>query len=487
MASRREAWGSYWLGMGALITVSALKVILTAWVDVEFTALIFAPAILIAAGLGGLAPGAFITALSLPLVVLLTDSVMDRPTAVDLMLFALVGFGIAFLGGSLRDARHRAEQSSRLLQRRESYLQSILDSVSDATIAIRGDGGIISFNDAAERLFGYREKDILSRNITMLLADGIKASDNPFLAHPTSRKKRGVDTGARVVTGMRKDGTTFPMSVEIARSVSGDEVIITGFVRDITEYQKAASELEAAQADAVRQSRLNEMGEMTSALAHEINQPLAAIANYVQGSRRMLDRFDPSLLPQLRESLGHATTQTLRAGSIIHHMRDFVTRGETGKEIIDLERLVRDGAAMAMIGTKDIAFSLRLEISPIPASVLADSIQIQQVMVNLIRNAVDALRTQPIREIEIFTRVSGEDAWVEVSDTGHGIAPELAPAIFKPFVTSKTLGMGIGLSISKRIIESHGGTIAAYPRSGGGTTLTFSLPLVDQEAYADDY
>lgn len=458
---------------------------LTSVSDVEFTALIYTPAILVAAGLGGLAPGAFTTIASLPLVVLFGRS-GGGPSEMDLVLFALVGLGIAWLGGSLREARQRAEQTSRLLQRRETYLQSILDSVSDATIAIRADGEIISFNAAAERLFGYREKDMLSRNVSVLVAETPKSTDNPFFPLPLERTD-GAERSKRIFTGLRGDGSTFPMSVDVTRSVSGDEIISTGFVRDVTEYQRAASELEAAQAEVARLSRLTEMGEMTSALAHEINQPLAAIANYVQGSRRMLERFEPTLLPQLRDSLGEASQQALRAGEIIRRLREFVTRGETGKEIVDLEKLVRDGASLAMSGTKETSFSLRFKLSPIPVQVLVDSVQIQQVMVNLIRNAVDALQAQPVREISISTRVLATEAWVDIVDTGHGIAPDLAPTIFKPFVTSKSHGMGIGLSISKRIIESHGGTISALSRVGGGTTLTFSLPLVDQEAVADEY
>lgn len=484
MTSPRKTWGAYGLGIGALVVVSAIKIALTSFADVEFTALIYTPAILVAAGVGGLAPGAFTTIVALPMVVLFERT--GRPSEMDLVLFALVGIGIAWLGGSLREARQRAEQASRILQRRETYLQSILDSVSDATIAIRSDGEIISFNSAAERLFGYREKDMLSRNVSMLIAETPKSNSNPFIGPPPNRFQEG-EVKARIFSGIRRDGSIFPMSVDVTRSVSGDEMISTGFVRDVTDYQLTASALEAVQAEVARLSRLTEMGEMTSALAHEINQPLAAIANYVQGSRRMLERFEPSLLPQLRQSLGEASRQTLRAGEIIRRLREFVTRGETGKEIIDLEQLVRDGAALAMSGIKDSTFSLRFKLAPVSCKVLVDGVQIQQVLVNLIRNAVEALEAQPIKEIFVSTRVLPTEAWVDITDTGHGIAPELAPAIFQPFVTSKSHGMGIGLSISKRIIESHGGTISALSRAGGGTTLTFSLPLVDEEAIDNEH
>jgi two-component system, LuxR family, sensor kinase FixL len=484
MMSSRDTVGAYGIGLAALVTTGLIKLALSTIVDINFTALMFAPAILIAAGTGGLAPGIFITVLTLPILVLMTAGNLDRPSAADFLLFGFLGLGIAWLGGSFRDARQRAEHSSRLLQRRETYLQSILDSVSDATITTRSDGEIISFNAAAEKLFGYRAQDILSRNVRILLADSLTPGDDPFLVSNSENTHVHVRPAPQIAIGRRRDGTSFPMSIETTRTVSGDEVITTGFVRDVGEELQQASALETAQLEVARLARLNEMGEMTSALAHEINQPLAAVANYVQSSRRMLERFDPSTLPQLRNALSEASKQALRAGEIIRHLRDFVARGETCKELLDLDMLIRDGADLATVGTKGFSISLRLKLARAPAKVLADSIQIQQVVVNLIRNAVDAVRDQPKREIVILTRIADGLAFVEVSDTGSGIAPELAAMIFDPFVTSKPHGMGIGLSVSKRLIESHGGAIAARARPGGGTVVTFSLPLVDQEALA---
>ncbi|QJR17722.1 ATP-binding protein [Pelagibacterium halotolerans] len=472
------------VGLAGLILVSALKLAIAPVFTSSFNGLFFSLAILFAAGMGGMAPGVFTTVLALPLVYFFTDenSTSQGP---DMALFAGVGFGIAWLGGVLREERNKAIMATRLLQRRENYLQAILDTISDATIATKPSGEIVSFNAAAERLFGYREKVVLTRNVNILLTE----PRQPDRGGGTERAPTGFARlmgGSRLLRGKRSDGTTFPMSIHVARIATSEGPLFIGFARDMTERERAATRLEQTEAELARLSRMSEMGEMASALAHEINQPLSAVSNYVQGAKRMLEVFDPAMLPALRESLAATATQALRAGDIIHHLRIFMAQGEIDKEIVDINTLIEGAMALALAGTREDGILTELDLAPGPLEALGNPTQIQQVIVNLLRNAADAVRASERKVITVRTRRSGKFVRVELSDTGHGIPPDFGDEIFKAFVTTKRSGMGVGLSISRRIIEGHGGAISARTIPGRETIFTFTLPLVDREIQAHD-
>lgn len=483
MGLSRDILLSYLVGLAGLILVSALKLAVSPVFTTTFNGLFFSLAILFAAGMGGLAPGVFTMVLALPLVYFFTeDNASQGP---DLALFAGVGFGIAWLGGVLREERNKAIMATRLLQRRESYLQAILDTISDATIASKPSGEIVSFNAAAERLFGYREKVVLTRNVSILMA----VPHQPDRSDETERSATGFAQlmgRNRLIRGKRSDGTNFPMSIDVVRIETAEGLLFIGFAHDMTERERAATRLEQTEAELARLSRMSEMGEMASALAHEINQPLSAVSNYVQGAKRMLEVFDPAMLPALRESLAATATQALRAGDIIHHLRIFMAQGEIDKEIVDVNTLIEGAMALALAGTREDGVLTELDLTPGPLETLGNPTQIQQVIVNLLRNASDAVQGSERKVIAIRTRRSGKFARVELSDTGHGIPPDFGEEIFKAFVTTKRRGMGVGLSISKRIIEGHGGAINARTIPGRETIFTFTLPLVDREIEVHD-
>jgi two-component system sensor kinase FixL len=245
--------------------------------------------------------------------------------------------------------------------------------------------------------------------------------------------------------------------------------------------------LQEAQSELARLARLNELGEMASTLAHELNQPLAAIANYVQGCVRLLDGITEGPAAQMREALADAARQSLRAGEIIRHLREFVTRGETEKAPEDLRKLIEEAAALALVGSRELGVRTVFAFSPDTKEVLVDRVQIQQVLINLMRNAMEAMRESSRRELTVRT-MRGETgmAFVEVDDTGPGIPGEIAARLFQPFVTSKASGMGIGLSISRRIIQAHGGDISAVRNGDAGTTFRFSLPIAGEGRTHDD-
>jgi two-component system sensor kinase FixL len=219
------------------------------------------------------------------------------------------------------------------------------------------------------------------------------------------------------------------------------------------------------------------MGEMASTLAHEINQPLTAIANYLKGSRRLLERMVGEEARVLREAVGKAADQALRAGAIIRRLREFVARGESERRVESLSKLIEDASTLALIGAKENAVRVSFRLDPALDLVLADRIQIQQVLVNLIRNAIEIMSEGgQRRELDIATTSVGDDmVEVSVADTGDGIAPEVMARLVQPFVTTKRKGMGLGLSICRTIVEAHGGKIWVDSRQDGGTIFRFTL------------
>jgi two-component system sensor kinase FixL len=264
---------------------------------------------------------------------------------------------------------------------------------------------------------------------------------------------------------------------------SGGKTYFTGFIRDLTEREESAARLQEIQGELARLARLSELGEMASTLAHELNQPLSAIANYVQGCTRLLRNMDDALAIKMREALEETAAQSLRAGQIIRHLREFVTRGETEKAPEDIRKLVEEAGALALVGSRERGVRSVFDFAPGAETVMADRVQIQQVLINLMRNAIEAMRDSEPRELLVRIFPNGEGRIVvEVADTGPGIPYEIAAQLFKPFVTTKSGGMGVGLSISKRIVEAHGGELSVNRNDNGGATFRFSLAAIEDEA-----
>jgi two-component system sensor kinase FixL len=260
---------------------------------------------------------------------------------------------------------------------------------------------------------------------------------------------------------------------------SGNQRFFTGFIRDLTERQQTEARLQELQSELVHISRLTAMGEMASALAHELNQPLSAIANYMKGSRRLLEGNSDEQSATLRDVMDKAADQALRAGQIIRRLRDFVARGETERRVERVTKLVEEASALALVGAKDQGIRVKFLFDPTIDFVLADKVQIQQVLLNLMRNAIEAMEGGQKRELTVSTAPAGDDMIsISVTDTGAGIAPEMASQLFQPFVTTKRSGMGVGLSISRTIVEGHGGQIVCEPNPEGGTVFRFTVSSV---------
>jgi two-component system sensor kinase FixL len=361
---------------------------------------------------------------------------------------------------------------------RQTHLQSILDTVPDAMVVIDEQGIMSSFSAAAERLFGWSRADAIGRNVSMLMPDPYRSAHDGYLGRYRTTGERRIIGIGRIVVGQRRDGSTFPMELSIGEARTGDVRFFTGFVRDLSERQQTERRLQELQSELIQVSRLTAMGEMASALAHELNQPLSAIASYVKGSSRLAAA--PSIdRERLLDALARANEQALRAGEIIKRLRDFVARGETERTLESLTRTVEEASLLAMVGAKELGISVAFDFDDAIGRVVIDKVQIQQVVVNLFRNAADALKGSSTRgvNVRVGPGVNGL-ALVSVADTGPGVSADVAARLFQPFVTSKPQGMGVGLSISRNIVEAHGGRIWADRNPGGGAMFCFTLPMV---------
>lgn len=433
---------------------------------------------------GGRRPAAVAVAFSFVALVLVRQATGGAVSVVGLACSTLLAIALAYVGGALKETQYALRRARDRLNSAETHLRSVLDTVPDATVVIDDRGKMVSFNRAALRQFGYTEAEAIGQNVKMLMPEPYRREHDAYIERYLTTGERRVIGIDRVVVGRRKDGSTFPMMLSVGEMEVAGQKFFTGFIRDLTERAESEARLEEVQSELARLARLNELGEMASTLAHELNQPLSAIANYVQGCRRLLEGVEHPIAAPLREALEETAGQSLRAGRIIHHLREFVTRGETDKHPEKLRQLIEEAGALALVGSRELGIRTVFDFKISAETIVADRIQIQQVLINLMRNAMEAMVDNATRELVVGAAPEGSGhVRVSVSDTGHGIPPDLASDLFKPFLTTKPGGMGIGLSISKRIVEAHGGTLAMRPNPGGGTIFSFVLPILWEDKH----
>lgn len=379
--------------------------------------------------------------------------------------------------GIIRDISERraAEQA---LREREARLASIVQTIPDALIVIDGAGLIRSFSPAAERLFGYAAAEMLGRNVSLLMPSPYREQHDQYIAHHLATGERRIIGIGRIVSGQRRDGSVFPMELAVGAVELDGEHLFTGFVRDLTERQATERRLQQLQAELLHVSRVSAMGQMASALAHELNQPLTAVVNYVKASKRLLDQAGVPEAGRIQDTMEKAAQQAARAGQIIRRLRDFIEKGRTERRTESLNMVVEEASALALVGAKEQGIRVDLRLHPQDLPVLIDKVQIQQVMLNLVRNAVEAMADRPERRLTITTTpATAEMAEVQVADTGPGFTEEAMAQLFQPFVTSKARGMGLGLSISRSIIEAHGGRLWPERNAQNGATFRFTVPV----------
>ena len=377
------------------------------------------------------------------------------------------------------------EQRAAALQARESELLSILEAAPDAIITLDEQGRIRSVSATAERLFAYPAEAMLGQSFRMLIPTRYWA------AHDIAIERYHRDRGtlprrqSQRLSVLRSDGTEVPIELSIGEALIGQERIFTGFIRDLRETLAAQQRQAELRDELLHVSRLSAMGEMAAGLAHELNQPLAAAANFLGAADMLLaDRGKDSA--QILQLVRMASGQTLRAGDLIRRLRAFVSKGDVEIRAEAVNEVVADAVCLALTSAEQQRIDIHYDLDRTHMTILADRVQVQQVLVNLIRNAIEALRDQANATPRItLTSRAVDNGMIEiaVSDNGPGIAPEIFHRPYEPFVSTKAYGMGIGLSICRRIVEFHGGTLTAENMSEGGARIAFTVPATaDTEA-----
>lgn len=383
--------------------------------------------------------------------------------------------------GVILDVTEREERES-ALRRREAQLRSVLETVPDAMVVLDQHGTIMQFSTAAEELWGYRAADVLGRSAQMLVPADRRAAHMAAL-------NRYVKTGEGILNEVMKgaaeaaDGRQFPIELRTGVAHSDGQTLLTVFVRNLSKQLATEERLSELSAEIAHVSRQSAMSELAADLAHELNQPLSATSNFLAAARMLLEKGESS--ERVVDLLRMGSEQTQRAGEIIRRMRAFMARGEVEMRTESVERTVHDAVDLVLVGTGQFHIRVSYELDSEAPFIFADRIQVQQVLVNLLRNSMEALRTSGPQDrlITISShRSNSQMVEIVVSDSGPGIPPHVLENLFSRFTSTKGNGggMGIGLSISKRIIEAHGGTLSAENRPEGGASFRFTLPAIEE-------
>ncbi len=369
--------------------------------------------------------------------------------------------------------RRRAEDA---LRDSEARTRAVIDGVAVSIVTINEAGIIQSVNKATTTMFGYPAEELLGRNVDILAAEPYHSQhDNYIWHHLETGEAKMIGTG-REVEARRKDGSIFPIELNVSEIRHDGERLFIGFARDLRERRGFEERLSR-----LHSSRLDSMANMATALAHEINQPLAAAANYLFTARHLLEMQTGPADARIDNALDKASSQMHRAGQIIAHLREFMARSEPDKTEQSLHDLIRRACELVAPSARDAGTEIVLHLDAAEDAVLADPIQIEQAIFNLVRNGIEAMTDLPERKLTVSTSLDDGMIRAEISDTGRGL-PELAKAdLFAPFNSTKETGLGVGLSISRSIIEAHYGSIWAEANPGGGAKFSFTLPLARLE------
>ncbi len=379
-----------------------------------------------------------------------------------------------------RDSDHEAW--SRLAEK-EARLQSILDTAVDGIVTIDEKGMIESLNLATERIFGYSSQELIGQNVNTLMPPPYRIEHDDYLSNYLSTGKKKIIGIGREVEGRRKDGATFPLDLAVSEFYVAGRRRFMGLMRDISERKRAEREARRHLDELAHASRLSALGEMATGIAHEVNQPLAAIVSYAQACLNLLDseNADKALV---KDALAQIAAQGRRAGEIVHHLRQLVRKDPAERGNIDVNKCVHAVMNLFANELESSRVTISLELCHDLPRVRADRVQIEQVLLNLIRNALDVMteQTSSSMRMSICSRAAGEKG-VEicVTDSGPGLGGKDPDRLFETFYTTKPSGLGVGLSISRSIIESHGGRLWAKENRGGGLSVHFVLPAKERD------
>ena len=358
-------------------------------------------------------------------------------------------------------------------------LDALMEAAVDAIIIIDDRGLIQRFNPAAEAMFGYQEAQVKGRNVALLMPEPHRSRHDGYLERYARTGEAAVIGKGREETGLRSNGETFPMQLSIGEIRQPDQHRFVGIIRDVTEMRRAQAQVRHLEEQLLHADRLVILGELTAGIAHEINQPLTAIAAYADAGSTIIDRIDEAPAADMHSICERIGGQARRAAEVVQRLRGLVRSGTAAKSHHDLNEIIRNILLLFEYEIKKTNTNLLfLPLEPLE-KLYVDDIQIQQIMVNLIKNSLDAINEagQEDGRIEIHIRKEGQEVLVSVTDNGPGVPEIHRPRLFDSFFTTKPKGVGLGLSICKSIAGAHGGTLRHEQPGEGGSRFTLSLPL----------
>ena len=364
------------------------------------------------------------------------------------------------------------------LMEREAELSAVLDTAVDGIVTIDGRGIVQSVNAAVEDMFGYTAEELIGHNVNTMMPSPYREEHDRYLERYLQTGEAQIIGIGREVEGRRKDGSTFPLELAVSEVEFPGRRLFTGIVRDISERRRMEAQARLRLRETAHTSRLLELGEMTSGIAHEVSQPLAAIVGYAAACIRMVESGAPDM-PLLTDTLEQIRNQGRRAGDIVQRMRQLTRKEEVQRRPIDLGTALEEVLVLVAHELRSARVRVKRELDRHLPPVDADLVQIEQVLLNLVRNAIEAMSLEPegARTLGLRTYTSGPDeVAVEVSDTGRGLDEAVRARIFDTFYTTKDSGVGVGLSISRTIAEAHGGRLGVASEPGQGATFSLTLP-----------
>ncbi len=363
-----------------------------------------------------------------------------------------------------------------------SEWKALLDAAVDAIIVIDHRGRIETFNSAAEVIFGFSAQEVLEKNVSLLMPEPYRSEHDGYIGNYLETGTARIIGIGREAQGKRKNGSIFPIDLSVGEIPTGDQPKFVGIVRDITDRKRSEEEIHQTRERLAQFGRLSTLGEMAASLAHELNQPLTAIATYTQACQRLIEsgRSDDD---EILATLKKCDSQAQRAGEVIRRLRQFVKKRGLGRREVSCDDIIRDLAALAEVDARDNGIPLTIDVAEGLPKIMVDAVQIQQVILNLIRNGIDAMLNVDHYDEGISVSVSkfkNDQVKIVVTDHGSGITKEAEKKIFQPFFTTMPSGMGLGLAICQSIIESHGGVLSFTKNPSGGTTFYFTLPVISE-------
>ena len=357
-------------------------------------------------------------------------------------------------------------------------LDALMEAAADAIIIIDGQGVILRFNPAAESMFGYASDEVLGRNVSMLMPETQSRSHDGYIRNYRETGTARIIGKGREVTGLRGDGSSFPMHLSVGEIRRSGEAHFVGIVRDLSDFRAAQEQVRRLEEQLLHADRLVILGELTAGIAHEINQPLTAIAAYADAGCALIHRDGDTPRQDMRSICERIGEQSRRAAEVVQRLRKLVRSGTVGRSRHDINQIIENVLLLFEYEIKKQNIEISFEPLETLEKLFVDDIQIQQILVNLVKNGIDAISAAGVRDGRIWIEIAAQEneALVAVTDNGPGVAAQDRARMFEAFFTTKPKGVGLGLSICKSIAAAHGGSLHYAAAPGGGSRFTLSLP-----------